>query len=316
MSAANHPFARLWRGYLGRHRGWLIAAAVLMAVEGGAVGLLAWMLQPMFDTIFVAGRSDLVVWVGLAIMGLFLARGVAGVAQRTILARVAFDASARVQSDLLDHVLRLDGAYFATNAPGALIERVQGDVQAVQAHWTAIVTAGMRDGVGLVTLLAVAIAVDPVWTLVAALGAPLLVLPSLLVQRYIKRHAVDLREIAGARTTRLDEIFHGIAPIKLNAMEGYQAARFRAATDAMVRATVRGAAGQAAVPALVDAAIGIGFFAVLLYGAPEIIAGEKSIGAFMSFFTAMSLAFQPLRRLAGLSGLWQAMMASLERIFA
>ena len=70
------------------------------------------------------------------------------------------------------------------------------------------------------------------------------------------------------------------------------------------------------VPALVDLAVGLGFLAVLLFGGPEIVAGEKSVGEFMAFFTAMSLAFQPLRRLAGMAGLWQAMMASLERIHA
>ncbi|MBT8408078.1 MAG: ATP-binding cassette domain-containing protein, partial [Alphaproteobacteria bacterium] len=36
---------------------------------------------------------------------------------------------------------------------------------------------------------------------------------------------------------------------------------------------------------------------------------------FMSFFTAMALAFQPLRRLANLAGIFQVAAASLERLF-
>ena len=316
MSYPRHPFARLWNGYLRRFLPWIALAAVLMAVEGSTVGALSYMLEPMFDTVFVGGRSDLIVWVGLAIFGLFVLRGVAGVAQRIIMARVAFTASSRLQQDLLSHVLRLDSAYFSSNSPGQLIERVQGDVQAIQNIWTGLLTSAGRDGVGLISLMVVALMVDPIWTLVAVVGAPLLVLPSLIVQRYIRRKSVALRDIAGRRTTRLDEIFHGITPIKLNAMEAYQEERFRAATEDMVRATVRTQAGQATVPALVDFAVGLGFLAVLMYGGPQIIAGEKTIGQFMSFFTAMSLAFQPLRRLAGLAGAWQTMMASLERIYA
>ncbi|WGH77410.1 ABC transporter ATP-binding protein [Jannaschia ovalis] len=316
MTRTRHPFARLWSGYLRRHLWWILGAALLMAIEGSTVGLLAWMLEPMFDLVFVAGRSEMVALVGAAIFGLFVLRGLAGVAQRIIMARVAFTASSRLQQDLLGHVLRLDSAYFSSNAPGTLIERVQGDVQAIQTMWTAIITSVGRDAIGLVSLMVVALAVDPVWTLVAVIGAPLLVAPSLVVQRYIRRKSVALRDIAGRRTTRLDEIFHGITPIKLNAMERYQQDRFRAATEEMVRATIRAQAGQATVPALVDFAVGFGFLAVLLYGGPQIIAGEKSIGEFMSFFTAMSLAFQPLRRLAGMSALWQTMLASLERIYA
>ncbi|TFL19430.1 ABC transporter ATP-binding protein [Jannaschia formosa] len=287
-----------------------------MAIEGSSVGALAYMLEPMFDVVFVQGRSDLVALVGLAIFGLFALRGVVSVAHRIIMTRVSFDASARLQQDLLGHVLRLDSAYYAVNSPGQLIERVQGDVQAIQLMWTGILTSAGRDFVGLVSLTVVAVLVDPLWTLIAIVGAPLLVLPSLIVQRYIRKKSTALRDIAGRRTTRLDEIFHGIAPIKLNAMEAYQEGRFRASTEAMVRATVRARAGQATVPALVDFSVGAGFFAVLMYGGPQIIAGEKTIGEFMSFFTAMALAFQPLRRLADLSGSWQTMMASLERIYA
>jgi ATP-binding cassette subfamily B protein/subfamily B ATP-binding cassette protein MsbA len=314
--AGRHPFRRLWTGYLRRHVPKLSLAVLMGMLSGATVGLLAWMLEPMFDLVFVEGRTDMVVLIGGAIMGLFVMRAVTGVIQSVLLTSVAFQASARLQRDLLAHVLRLDSAYFSANSPGALIERVQGDVLAIQNQWTRLITSGGRDVVALVSLSAVAISVDPVWTLIAIVGAPLLIAPSVVVQRYIKRKSVRLREIAGQRTTRLDEIFHGIAPIKLNAMEAYQEGRFRSATDAMVRATIRNSAGKATVPALVDLAVGIGFFAVLLYGGPQIISGEKSVGEFMSFFTAMSLAFQPLRRLADLSGLWQVMMASLERIYA
>ena len=57
---------------------------------------------------------------------------------------------------------------------------------------------------------------------------------------------------------------------------------------------------------LIDVMTGFGFLGVLIYGGAEIMSGEKSLGEFMAFFTAISLAFEPLRRLGNLSGLWQA----------
>jgi ABC-type multidrug transport system fused ATPase/permease subunit len=39
------------------------------------------------------------------------------------------------------------------------------------------------------------------------------------------------------------------------------------------------------------------------------------VGEFMSFFTAMALAFQPMRRLGGIAGLWTSAAASLERLY-
>ena len=61
---------------------------------------------------------------------------------------------------------------------------------------------------------------------------------------------------------------------------------------------------------------GLGFVGVLWLGGAEVTSGERTVGDFMSFFTAMALAFQPLRRLGALTGTWQIAAASLERIYA
>ena len=68
------------------------------------------------------------------------------------------------------------------------------------------------------------------------------------------------------------------------------------------------------MPALIDIMTGIGFMGVMLYGGAEIISGDKTNGQFMAFFTAMSLAFDPLRRLGQMSGQWQMAAASVERL--
>ena len=286
-----------------------------MIIEGSTVGLLSYMLQPMFDLVFVEGRESAIWYVAFGIFGLFVVRAAVGVIQRIIMTHVSYRASTSIQIDLLRHVLDLDSAYHSKTSPGLLIERVQGDVMAIQQYWNGIITGAGRDIIALVSLLAVAISIDWKWTAVAIIGAPLILLPSLALQRYVRRKSVHLRDIAGKRTTRLDEIFHGITPIKLNQMENYQTEKFSQLSKKWVTATVKTTAGSASVPGMVDLAVGLGFFCVLLYGGPQIIAGEKTIGQFMSFFTALALAFQPLRRLANVAGFWQMMQASLERIF-
>ena len=84
--------------------------------------------------------------------------------------------------------------------------------------------------------------------------------------------------------TRLDEAFHGVNPIKLNALEDYQGDQFDALSDQRVKAEVRAVTGQAMVPALIDIMTGIGFLGVMIYGGGEIISGEKTVGEFMAFF--------------------------------
>ena len=304
----------LWRGYLRRHLPALLIASAFMVAEGAALGLLSFMVEPMFDRIFVAGDTGAIPLVGGAIMGLFALRAVSSIVQRVLMTRVAQRSVTAMQSDLVAHLMGLGATFHAAFPPGALMERVQGDTLAVLTVWSALIQGTARDAVALVSLMVVAAAIDPWWTLVALVGVPALVLPTMILQRYVRRKTLALRERAAERSTRLSEIFHGIAPITLGGMEAYQHARFRRLVDGIVRAEVRMSAGRASLPALIDVMTGVGFLAVLIVGGREVASGEKSLGEFMAFFTAMALAFQPLRKLGAMVGLWQTAAASLERL--
>ena len=292
----------------------LALAFGIMVIEGSTLGALSYMLEPLFDRVFAAG-GDAVLWpIGLAIFGLFAVRATTSLTSKTLLAMISQQVAARMQRDLLAHLLRLDMGFFHKHSPGALIERVQGDTLAVQGVWISLLAGVGRDLVALVGLLAVAISIDPEWTLAAIVGTPLLILPAAVLQRYLRRKAMHLRDQAGARATRLDEIFHGIQAIKLNRMEDYQNDRFAAIIARITRAETRNAAGRAVLPSLVDLVTGLGFLAVLMLGGREVADGTRTTGEFMAFFSAMVLTFQPIRRLGDMAGLWQMASASLERI--
>jgi subfamily B ATP-binding cassette protein MsbA len=312
--SATRLFAWLWRDYLRHHKGLLFAALLFMALEGSMLGALSWMIQPMFDDVFVEGRSDMLLWVGMSIFAIFGIRAFSAAGQKIFTTKVSQLTAADMRNHLLRHLMALDSAYHQKNPPGQLIERIQGDVTAINLVWTGVMTSLGRDMIAVIVLFAVAIGVDWRWTAVALIGIPFLVLPSLIAQAYVRKRAGFARGLAGRMSTRLDEVFHGINPVKLNTLEPYQAKRYDDLAQARVKAEVNAAKGQATVPALIDIMTGVGFLGVLVFGGAEIIAGEKTVGQFMSFFTAMSLAFEPLRRLGALSGQWQMAAASIDRV--
>jgi len=306
---------RVWRDALSHRKALIFTALLLMAIEGGMLGALSYLLRPMFDQVFVAGDMAALWWVGISILGLFIIRGMASVGQKVLLTRAIERGAARLQSGVLAHVMGLDGRFHQTHPPGQLIERVQGDVMTMKESGAAIITGLGRDVIGVVSLLGVALWIDPIWTLVALLGVPVLIAPSALAQKYTRDRVRTAREIAAAMSTRLDEIFHGIAQIKLNRLERGQSERYDSLLDTRVNTETQAALGKALIPGLIDVMTGIGFLGVLYFGGREIIAGEKTVGEFMSFFTAMALMFEPLRRLGMISGLWQAVAAALDRLY-
>lgn len=306
---------RMWHDYLRPHVWLMLLALVLMAIDGSTLGLMSWQVKPLFDTIFASGESSALLGAGLIVVGLFTLRAITSLASRAVLTVVSQRVAAAMQTDLLSHSLTLDGHFFQANSPGMLMERVRGDTLAVQDIWTLLVMNIGREAVSLVVLLYVAIRIDPVWTAATLVGVPLLIVPTVVVQRYVRRKARQIREQAGERSTRLDEIFHGIQAVKLNRLEEYQVGRFRQILTRINRAELKSSISRASLPSLIDIVTGFGFLAVLMIAGTDVVAGTRTTGEFMAFFTAMGLTFQPIRRLGDLSGKWQIAAASLERIY-
>ena len=307
-------FGWLWRGYLRKHIGLLSIAVFFMLIEGSTIGALSYMMQPMFDQVFVKGDEQALKWVSIVFLLIFCIRGGASVMQRVLLSQIAQRTAANLRMDLLARMVRQDTSFHQTHPPGFLIQRIQTDVNAVNDVWRAIITGAGRDVISLIILTGVAISVDWRWTLIMAVGLPLVLVPIAWAQRYVRKKASLARDLGAILATRLDEVFHGIVPTKLNNLERYQTDRFGTHTETFVRSEVRSSFGAAGITGLIDVMAGLGFMGVLLYGGSEIISGEKTVGQFMSFFTAIGLAFDPLRRLGGISGVWQVAAAAIERL--
>ncbi|MEL6913488.1 MAG: ABC transporter ATP-binding protein [Pseudomonadota bacterium] len=306
----------LWRGYGRRYLGLLLLALLLMAVEGSVLGGVSLLMEPMFDRVFVEGSTAALWIVGGGLFALFTLRAFTASAQRVLMTYIGQRVAANMRQDILGHAMTLDGGFHATHPPGYMIERVQGDTGVVVSNARAIVTGLGRDVIGLVVLFSVAISVDPVWTAVALIGIPLLFAPAIAIQSFIRKRSTAAREAAARMALRLDEVFHGISTVKLSRLERYQADRYRSANDSFIRSETESELGRAMIPGLIDVFTGLGILGVLAYGGGEIVSGEKTVGQFMSFFTAIALAFEPVRRLGNLSGVSKTLAASLERIQA
>ena len=304
----------VWTDHLKRRLVALLIAVFFMAIEGGAVGALSYLVRPMFDDIKIGAARSVVIWIAVAVAGVFVLRALAGFAHRVIMARMAEGISTDLQHALLAHLMRLEIGFYQRNAPGTLIERLRGDNIVLRSLWPPIVQSLGRDVVALISLLVVAVLIDWRWTLVAVIGVPLLIGPLTLLQKRVRKTARAAREAAAVLSLQLDEAFHGVRTLQLTGSEPVATRRFRAALDRYLAIQIRSETFSAAIPAMIDLVAAMGFAGVMLYGGLQIIDGTKTLGAFMSFFTAMALVFEPLRRLGSISASWAQARASLERM--
>jgi len=307
-------FKWIWSDYLKKYKLLIILVVLLMAVEGSTFGLLSYFIEPMFDQVFAKGDYGAIKWVGFSVAGIFILRAFSAFFNKLITTYIGQNVIATLQKNLLSHLLTFSPTFFQKNSPGSLIERVRGDTAAIERVWATVLAGSFRDLIAVFSLLIVAISIDPIWALIALLGAPLLVIPVFFLRVLIQKTTRNSRSAAADVATRLDEIFHGISSIKLISGEQREYNKFSNRLEKFVKNSIFSEAGIAAVPSLMDIIAGIGFVGVLTYGGYQIIEGTKTIGEFMSFFTAIALLFEPVRRLGTIAGAWHAVFTNLERL--
>ncbi len=306
----------LWVGFIRKRTAFIALALALMVAEAGMLGAFSYLVQPMFDDVLVAGERDRVILVAVLMGFVFFGRGLMRFAHKAVMAWQAEQATAELQTRLLAHLTTLDQAFFQTHPPGVLIERVRGDSEALRRVFVALLTGVGRDGAAVIVLLGVALWTDWQWTLAAIVAIPLVVIPILALQRLIRRRSTEARQAAADSSNRLDEAFHGIATIQLTGTEAQELGRFRQIIARFARKAARAKIAQAGVGTVMDLGAALGFALVLTVGGFQIIEGTRTVGQFMSFFTALGLLFDPMRRLSALSAEWQNILASLERAHA
>ena len=304
-----------WFNYFSKYWLLLVIGVFFMSLEGSMLGLLSYSIKSMFDEVFIPSDQSALISVGFIIFFIFFLRSFSGLIQRLIITWVTQKIEKLLQYNLLDKLINLDISFYDNTSPGVLIERMRVDTRLITTSAGTIFMILIKDGISLISLIAVALYVDWKWTIIAFIGAPLLVVPIFLLQKWVRNISSKNRNIEADLSTSLDEIFHGISILKLYSLQNYRLQLFNLLLEKVRKIKLKIEGGIASTPAMIDFIAGIGFLGVMIFGGSQIVSGEKSIGDFMAFFTAMALIFEPLRRLSNVAGNFQVMLASADKIF-
>ena len=280
------------------------------------LGVLSYLIRPIFDSVFAEGDPSALLYVGLTVLAVFFVRGISGFIQRVMTTAVGERIRFNLQRDLVIRILALDKQFFEDNPSGDLIQRVKNDLSGIQSVWQGLLVPGVRDMISIGSLLTVAVMIDLTWTLIAIGGIPLLTIPILILQRITRKYSLRAAVASASIVIKLEEMLHNIREIKLYRAEKSQEKGFVDTAGIVKRNTVRIEATIASVPLLVELVAGIGFLGILMVAGNDVISGDRTVGQFMSFFTAIVLLFDPAKRLGNLFSVWQNLKVSLERVYA
>ncbi|GAC1596083.1 MAG: ABC transporter ATP-binding protein [Myxococcales bacterium] len=303
---------------LAPHRG-LLAVALSSMVLSAATGAFSWLVGPLFQFVFTGGqmapdalrrslpwldparldRATLLRALPAAILAIALARGVAYFGQFYAMGMLGQRVVAGLRLQLHGKLLGLPPSFFARASSGDLLARFASDVAAVEFAVTYGLAAYLRDGLQVLVLLGVSIALDWRLALLAFVAVPLTVVPIVRFAKQLKRIATRGQEQIGLLYTLLHEALQGVRIVQAFGMERYEEGRFRDEQDRFL-GTMRKSFFVRAIftPTLELVAAG-GISATVAYAARVVATGALAPERVISFLATIVLLYTPLKSLGG-----------------
>jgi ATP-binding cassette subfamily B multidrug efflux pump len=251
-----------------------------------------------------------VVYLGVLALG-FGARW----AQSYLMQAVGQRVMADLRAQMVAHLQRLSMSFFSRTPVGRLVTRVTNDVDALNDLITSGAVAIFGDVFTMIGIMAVMLWMN--WRLALAVFA---VLPAVYVTT--ERFRLRSREAYRAVRTRLarinaylNEQITGMTVTQLFTQEGRRLGAFDQLNGAHLDATLASTRNFSQFYPAVQFLGALGTALLLWYGGGQVVRGAATLGVLVAAIQYAERFFDPLRDLADKFNIFQAAMASSERIF-
>jgi len=293
----------------------LILGSVLALVVSGMEGLIAWLVKPVMDDIFIRRDSLMLKLIPLALLAVYVVKGLARYLQANLMASVGERVVARLRRELYTHIQSMPLAFFSDVHSADLMSRMLTDVARLARLSSGVLVMAVRQLGTIAALLVVMVAREWALTLMALAAFPVIA----VVVRVIGRRLYRINKRAQERVAQLAVLLHeslsGTKIVKAFGRERHEQVRFDALNDRLLALSLKNVRADEVTEPLMEVAGALGIMAVLWYGGYQVIEGHMTPGTLFSFTAAALMLYGPVRRLSRSLNVVQQSTASVERVF-
>ncbi|WP_406372935.1 ABC transporter ATP-binding protein/permease [Streptomyces sp. NBC_00647] len=313
MRDVREAFARFWPLTRG-DRKWLvlIIGCVIAAALAETASIL--LFAELTDHALKAGSLSAFwgpagAWLGVAVLGAlvgFLGNSLAvWTAERFVL---------RLRAGVFRHVQDLPPHFFQKHRRGDLVERLTGDVEAIEQLVVSGVVGTVSAAFSAVFYAAAALWLRWDLALVTFVLAPLFLVVARRFSGRIRTAAQEERAADGAITSVVEESLANVVLTQAYNRRGAEEKRLDREARAWMRASVRGARASEMYEQFVEVVETFCVLAVIGLGAWEISQGRMSLGQLLAFAAFLGYLYPPIRNLGQLGLTLTAATAGAERL--
>jgi ATP-binding cassette, subfamily B, bacterial MsbA len=292
-----------------------LGSILAMVATAGLEPLLPALMKPLIDESLIAKDPESLWQIPLLLVVVFVAKGIADYLATVSSQTLAHRTMADLRQAVFEHQLALPMSVHQTEEPGRMLSRITYDItmvsDAVASAWLILI----RDTLILIALLSFLFYTAWPLTLLVIAMAPLVAVVIKRAGKRLRRSNHQLQGFMARINGMVEEAMLGLRDIKIFQGNKHQAERFSEQNRLLRAEQIKVTRVQAMNVPLVQV-IAACSVALVIYVASKMAASNSlSPGEFVSFIAAMSMVFEPVRRLTNVNNLLQRGLAAAESLF-
>ncbi len=311
---AAETYRRLWQFVL-PHKFVALIAVFGMAATAAIEGSLVYLLEPLLDEALAAKNLQTARWIPLAFVTIFILRGVSGFATEYSLGWIGRNVISALRKTVFNKFLVLPARFFEERTAGPLLSRLTYNVEMVAESVTSVVTIAIRDVLTVIAALVVMYIQSPKLLLFISIVFPIIALVVKYLGQAFRRYSSRIQDSVGEVTQVTEEIVRGNRVVKIFGGQEFEAQRLQEVDDRNRKQNLKLIRVRSLGVAVTQVIFGFGVAGVIYMAALESINGDLTSGEFISFFSAMMLMLQPVRRITNVNATIQRGVAAGDSLF-
>jgi subfamily B ATP-binding cassette protein MsbA len=310
-----HIYKRLW-SYVTPYRVIGLIAIFSMAATAFVEMIMVALVEPLMDETLVAKNLEASRWLPIAFIGIFVIRGFMGFASEASLGWIGRNVISTLRREVFEKFLTLPISFFEKRKKGSIISKITYNVEMISESVTHVVTILIRDVLTVIAAIALMIYQSPRLFMMVALVLPVIAVLIKFLGSAFRRYSGKIQNSVGEVTQVSEEVLIGNKIVKIFGGNDYEMNRLINIDESNRLQNLKLIRSRSMGVAVTQVIFGIGVSGVIYLAGIEAINSQLSPGSFMSFFGAMMLMLQPVRRITNVNATLQRGVAASRSLFS
>lgn len=307
---------RLSKEYIFPHAKTFAISIILMMVIAGTTAIHAWLVKPALDSVFVKKDASMLLIIPVAILLVTIIKAFATYFQLLTMNLVTMRIAADMRKTLYAHFINSDIAVLHGSSSGNMVSSVINEINTIVGAMSTVLNGSIKQFFTLIFLVVLMFKQSVTLSLIAFVGFPLAAYPIYKIGKKLRHLSIGNQSTSQQFTSQMSDTLQYSKLVKAYNCEDFEIKRMGNIIDDMFKIGRKISKMSLIASPFVEMLGGVGVALVIWYGGHQVLVGETTPGAFFSFFTAMLMAYRPLKTVSSMNSGIQMGLAATERFYA